>query len=256
MAIDQKNPLRLAARKAGTLGSRLALATRGSWGQFAVAALLVTVLPVLILLWIWLMGRGSEGYSPLLLSLAGAICVVLVVLGYALLLKYPVSITRLRQYLKTLTDDRLPGHVDLTDAESDIDAIRNYLEQIVLKSEERLRLIQEQHEAALEAERHRIMIESIGALCHHVGQPATVLGLQLHLLKGSLHDPSAPDRLAECEQAFDDIVQTLDQLRHLTHYRSEAYLAATPDSGRILHVPAPPMSAPDVPVNGGMNRQI
>jgi DNA-binding NtrC family response regulator len=43
--------------------------------------------------------------------------------------------------------------------------------------------IRRQQDELLESERHRVMIESLGAACHHMGQPATVILAYLELMR-------------------------------------------------------------------------
>lgn len=168
--------------------------------------------------------------------LAFSACLLLILLGYTLLLKYPASITRLRQYLKDLAQDQLPDHVELPHDEDDINAIQQYLEKIVEQAEERIRLLSEKHEADLARERHLIMIESIGALCHHFGQPATSLGICIHYLKESPPPPQAAAILADAQTAFDEMTRILDRLRDLSYYQAEPYLAADPNGPHIIRL--------------------
>lgn len=217
--------------------SCLALATRGAWGHLAVAAILITGLPVLILLWLCIGNMSGEGCSPLVLTAAGTAWLAFSLLGYALLVKYPLSIVRLRSYLHSLAHDQLPDHVTLPDTEDDIAAIHEYLKHVVSMAAERLRLLEEKHAADLAEERHRILVESIGALCHHLGQPASVLGMQLHCMKCAAAEPATAAMVIECERAFDNMTNTLDRLRQLTHYETEPYLTSDPNGCQIIRVP-------------------
>lgn len=220
---------------------QLALAGRGAWGQVAVAATLITILPSLILLWAWVSGEAPR--SPGSMALAFGSSLFFILLGYALLLKYPASITHLRRYLKCLAQDQLPAHVDLPHDEDDLNAIRQYLETIVKHAEERIRLLEDKHEADLAAERHRIMTESVGALCHHVGQPAAALGITLHLMQQATPSPALAALVAESQRALEELSSILDRLRDLTHYRTEPYLASDPAGARIISLPPPPSCA-------------
>lgn len=213
------------------------LSTRGAWGQVAIAATLISVLPSLILLWLW--ETRDTGSTPLGVAiLAGCLGLALGILGYTLLLKYPASITRLRRYLQDIALDRLPDRVELCHDEDDINAIRQCLEQIVIHAEERIRLLEEKQAATLAAERHRIMHESIGALCHHVGQPAAALGITLHLMQQGSPPPPLAALIAESQQSFNAMTDILDRLRDLTHYQTEPYLVSDPAGPRIIQVPS------------------
>lgn len=200
--------------------------------------MLITVLPGFLLLWLWMYTQWNKGASTSVTALVGGVCFTLVALGYVLLFKYPVNMVRLRSYLRILAQNGLPERVAMSEDEDDIAAVHFYLKQIVRHAEERLNLLEERHKAALATERHRIMMESIGALCHYVGQPATVLSLSLHKMRQAVGDSPAAPLVAECQAAFDDITATLDRCRELTHYRTEPYLAANPDGIRIIHLGA------------------
>jgi signal transduction histidine kinase len=233
----------LPARARRAARERLTLSTRGAWGQVAVAATLITLLPALILTWFRL--SETSGPPPSWASAAAAVlCLFLIFLGYALLLKYPASITRLRRYLQNIALDRLPDHVELCHDEDDINAIRQYLEQIVVQAEERIRLLEDKHTADLAAERHRIMTESIGALCHHVGQPAAALGITLHLMQQAAPPPALTALVADGQKAFEEMRTILDRLRDITHYRTEPYLASDPAGPSIVSLPPVARAAP------------
>lgn len=215
----------------------LGLATRGAWGHLAVAAMLITGLPALILVWLCIGSVCRGGCSPLALTLASAAWIVFSSLGYAILTKYPLSIVRLRSYLHSLAHSQLPDDVTLPPTEDDLTAIQEDLKHVVGMAAERLRLLREKHAADLAAERHRIMVESIASLCHHVGQPASVLGMQLYFMKCAAEEPAAAAMVVECEKAFGDIMNTLDRLRQLTHYETDLYLTSDPHGGQIIRLP-------------------
>lgn len=216
---------------------RMAMATRGAWGHLLVAGMLITVLPALFLLWLYISASRGVGDSASALLYAGVAWIGFACLGYALLIKYPLSIVRLRSYLHRLANDQLPDQVTSPPAEDDIVAIHGYLEHIVNMAAERLRLLKEKHEADIAKERHRVTMESIGALCHHIGQPASVLGVQLHLAKRAASEQHTLAMIAECESAFEDMTNTLDRLRHIATYETEGYLEWESEILEILRLP-------------------
>ena len=202
----------------------LSLARRGAWGQVLIASVLITFLPGLLLAWLW--QSHLEGAVLLPVTIWSVCCggLVLIVLGYSLLLKYPINIIRLRSCLSTLAEGKIPDFVALSKDEDDLAAVQRYMETIVKMAEEHIRMLKAQYEVKLEADRQRIMIESIGAMCHHLGQPATVLSMCLYALKNNPSSEDAPRILADCETAFNAMAETLDKLRTTVNYRSESYL--------------------------------
>ena len=219
----------------------LSLSRRGAWGQVAVASTLITILPVLILAWVWKSYLDGVTLPTWAVWSVGGIVVLVIMLGYALLVKYPVSIVRLRHYLSTIASGGIPDQVTLSEDEDDLAAVQHYMERIVNMAEDRIKMIEKRHEVDLEAERQRVMVESIGAMCHHVGQPATVISMCLYRLKNNPSPQDLPVILAECEAAFDSMTEILDQLRATSHYASEPYLhpvsgASCKPGARIIKV--------------------
>ena len=81
----------------------------------------------------------------------------------------------------------------------------------------------------LEAERQRVMFESIGAACHHLGQPATVLSAYLQLMQQQEQDPALLAMVNNSLDSVQAIADVLERLRNVNAYRTEPYLTATSD---------------------------
>jgi PAS domain S-box-containing protein len=89
-------------------------------------------------------------------------------------------------------------------------------------------------------ERNRVMMESIGAICHYLGQPSTVLLNGIELLQ-RLRDDDRREReelLGQCREAVESLCAVLRQLNDLRLYQAEDYIGddAT-DAGRIIALP-------------------
>ena len=82
-------------------------------------------------------------------------------------------------------------------------------------------------EAERNVERNRVMMESIGTVCHHLGQPSTVILSGLELLKnGGPSSAAERDELISMAlDAAEKIGELLKELNELSNYRSEAYTA-------------------------------
>ncbi len=206
----------------------LSLSRRGAWGQVAVAALLITVLPTLILAWIWKGHLDGATLPPEAVWGAGVVVLLVILLGYTLLLKYPVSIVRLRRYLSTLADGGIPDEVTLTEDEDDLAAVQRHMERLVKLAEDRIHMLERRHAVELEAERQRVMVESMGAMCHHLGQPATVLGMCLFRLKKSPTPQETLEIVRDTEVAIETMTRLLEEFRTLARYASEPYLSSSP----------------------------
>lgn len=206
----------------------LSLSRRGAWGQVLIASVLITILPGLILVLGWMNHSKGSTVPPTTIWVGGGCLVGVILLGYALLLKYPVSIVRLRQYLSILAGGGIPELVTMSHDEDDLVAVQGYLERIVKMAEDRIQMLQKHHDVELSEERQRVMVESIGAMCHHLGQPASAMSMCLYRLKNNPAPGEVPALLTECEDAFNAMSAILDKLRGIAHYCSEPYLSTPP----------------------------
>lgn len=99
-------------------------------------------------------------------------------------------------------------------------------------------------EAERVVERDRVMMESIGAVCHHLGQPATVLLSSLELLTRE-RTPDAETRaelLKMSLEAAESLRTTLQELNEVRHYDAEPYPG---QAARIVTVQPPPARSPE-----------
>jgi DNA-binding NtrC family response regulator len=109
-------------------------------------------------------------------------------------------------------------------------AILNALQKTELQ-----RMIEKQRQTLTEAERQRVMIESLGAACHHLGQPATVIMACLALMRNEHPSPEMEAVIEECEKAAMALGDILKRLNGISTYRTIPYLSDG-SSGRIVDV--------------------
>lgn len=103
--------------------------------------------------------------------------------------------------------------------------------------------------AERQAERQRVMVESLGAACHHLGQPATVLLASLELMTRMPSQDRAvtEELLASSMEAAESLREMLHELNDMTEseYRTTAYLESGKTSGtdapRILDLRPTPL---------------
>lgn len=95
--------------------------------------------------------------------------------------------------------------------------------------------LKQQQMMIMNSERNKVMLESVGAACHHIGQPATVLNTCFEMLKECKLDSQAKSLLENCEGAVEDILETLKKMQRLEHYQTEQYTTNT-QGRRILKV--------------------
>ncbi len=95
--------------------------------------------------------------------------------------------------------------------------------------------------AARENEKHRVMLESLGAACHHLGQPATVLLANLGVIQKKLN--SGEEIVPKLVESSIDAVKTLGKilrkLNAVNEYKTTHYLGDEENGGegsRILEI--------------------
>lgn len=227
-------------RTSPTLLHRLSFAYTGARGQFAVALALISVIPLLVMVCICL--TGWLGIEATLDQLGPAVLLVLpfMGLGFLILAKYPINVIRLRHYMESLTQGAIPENVALVTGEDDLTAIESLMRKVIKQTETRVRTINAQTETLLDAERQRVMIQSLATACHLLGQPATVINIYLEMTQRLKLPAEAQAMLGECRTAADAVAGILARLQHLTLYRTEPYLLPTdqqpgsPEPDRIL----------------------
>lgn len=101
-------------------------------------------------------------------------------------------------------------------------AILNVIEKTELR-----RTINEQKDRLIQAERQRVMIESLGAACHHIGQPATVINSYLQLMLDQEKDERILEMIRACLEASDSMAGILRQLQQVSQYRTMPYLSGS-----------------------------
>lgn len=81
-------------------------------------------------------------------------------------------------------------------------------------------------QARRESERQRVMLESLGTACHHLGQPATVLFGTIELLAARLQnaDPDLQKLLGSAMDAANKMREIMARLREVHEYRPVHYL--------------------------------
>jgi PAS domain S-box-containing protein len=101
-------------------------------------------------------------------------------------------------------------------------------------------------QAERQSERQRVMVESLGAACHHLGQPATILLASLELMARMQNQDRAvtEELLSSSMDAAESLRKMLHELNDMTEaeYRTRAYMegGATPGAygPRILDIHA------------------
>ena len=103
-------------------------------------------------------------------------------------------------------------------------AVSNALQKFKMQQE-----IEEQRRALLDAERQRVMMESVGAACHHFAQPLTTMLSYLQMLTKGEGIEESKKRLVfvQCLKAAEVMRVILNRFQEVREYRTRPYLADT-----------------------------
>jgi CheY-like chemotaxis protein len=182
----------------------VSLARTGAGTQFIMAALLISILPTLVVAYFLLAPTLNFELSTAATRISLSMTLLLVAAGYILLSKYPISIMRLRNYLSLLAKGDFSQEIHLNKDEDDFKAISNYISSIVKQTQGRIQTIEAQTKSLIEIESRKVMIESLGAACHHIGQPATVnitkYESEAYLPDASNEKPRADERILKIQE--------------------------------------------------------
>ena len=113
------------------------------------------------------------------------------------------------------------------------------------EAEARLRI------AELQAERAKLVMDSLAGFCHALGQPATVLLSSMELLRMDGVDEATKRQVVDlCYDAVLEIKSLLAEMKQRREYVAEAYLAGNDNAGNMISLPewsdkAPPKASWD-----------
>jgi PAS domain S-box-containing protein len=96
-------------------------------------------------------------------------------------------------------------------------------------------------DAMRQTERHRVMLESLGAACHHLGQPATVILANLGIIERLAEESNQPlrDLVGVSIEAAETLAEVLHKLNTVNEYRTTQYLerdGEETEDNRILEI--------------------
>jgi DNA-binding response OmpR family regulator len=99
--------------------------------------------------------------------------------------------------------------------------ISNALQKFKMQQE-----IEKQRQALLDAERQRVMMESVGAACHHFAQPLTTMlgNLQVLAEADDIEEPEKRNMLQQCLKAAEMMRMILNKFQQVSEYRTHPYL--------------------------------
>ncbi len=201
------------------------LISLGTRQQFIVAVSLMSVIPLLAFAYVLgnaLMMRSLDLETIYLLLPS---VVALVAMGVMLLARHTLEVGRLRQYLEEISHGGAPEVMGYQSSE-DFVAIQRSLGAVISQGVEKVKVIEAQSKALVQAEQQRVMAETVGAACHHLGQPASIIRGYLDLMKRAEMSPEMRSMIQECLAATEEVATVLHRLKGVGQYETEPYLTA------------------------------
>ena len=142
-----------------------------------------------------------------------------------LLARHTMEVARLRHYLEEISRGEAPL-VKVDQPNEDFAAIQQSLGAVINQGTEKVKVIEAQSRALVQAEQQRVMTETVGAACHHLGQPATIIRGYLDLMKRAEVSPEMRAMIQECQAATEEVATVLHRLQGVGQYETEPYLTA------------------------------
>ncbi len=207
--------------------SETSIASQGARLHFEISIVLISIIPVLTLAYILFSSGQTLKSISWLHSALIAMLLPIIILGYIMLSYYPKAVVKLREYVTQVAKGEFPDQVDLSDVSDDLIAIEKYFNMVLVDMKARITLVEKQSVQLIAAERERVMLESVGAACHHIGQPATVLMTSLDALKTGEDDPDRMILIESSIEAINELGEVLKKLQSVAMYKTETYIKAS-----------------------------
>jgi signal transduction histidine kinase len=147
--------------------------------QFFFAIVLTGVIPLLCVVYLLMIAHAGEVH-PAQVYLISACLLVLTVVGYSLLYKYPVTVMRVRDTLRRIVEGDLPETVSLRTSDLEIRNIEQAINLIVQQLKQHIESVQRE-KSAVEQELYQAQkLEAMGVMAagiaHEVNTPTQFIG--------------------------------------------------------------------------------
>ncbi len=196
---------------------------------------LLSMIYIVVMVWI---------YPGRITYMTGAVLIALILLmniaGFLIQLEYPRILMKLRNHISGIARGILPDKGRLPESRNSDDLIdlENGVNEVIeemrrqlrvardnqLLEQERRQRIEQQQQELIHAEKHRAMIQTLGAVCHHMGPPLKILRMRMRLMK-HIDDMSPMERvqIEECKKELEVTVNIIERLRTIREFRTEPY---------------------------------
>lgn len=224
-------PLERSRRYLGALTAKVtdpekrSLLSLGTRQQFVVAVALMSVIPLLAFAYVLGNAILTRSLDMDTIYFLLPSIVTMMALGVMLLARHTIEVSRLRQYLDEISRGGAPL-IAATHSSADFAAIQKSLGTVIKQGTEKMKVMEARSKALVQAEQQRVMAETVGAACHHLGQPATIIRGYLDLMKRVEVSPEMRAMIQECQTATEEVATVLSRLKGVGQYETEPYLTA------------------------------
>lgn len=208
--------------------SQASLVFQGTRYQLAVAVTLMSSIPLLAFAYVVNGFLRTNTVNLRVVYLMMPAVIALVGLGILLLVRHSREVLRLRRYLALVAKGDMPT-IRTEDASEDFAAMERDLGAVIRQTDEKVKIIESQSRKLLHSEQQRVMVETVGAACHHLAQPATVIGVYLDLMRRKETSPELRAMIEECQSAATDVHNVLRRLQDVARYQTETVGAPKED---------------------------
>lgn len=169
--------------------TKWSLAVLGARQQFAIAVVLVSIVPALSLFHLaggagWVGSGSAQAWCVAFLGVVAPM-----ILGYFLLAKYPATVIKLRAYVQNIVSGELPDRISLFKNEDDITAIESSMNLILTRLRGRIENVEAQKNAMEEQLFQARKMESLGTLAtgiaHEINTPLQFISSNVQFLKSA-----------------------------------------------------------------------
>lgn len=209
--------------------------------QLAIAATLISVLPILSLIYVSM--SSVLHVAPLPLhdrELLLASIILMVSAGVVLLMSHTHSIISLREYVTAATHDALfKGESNSLISENlhDIEYIENCLNASLTELQQRMSMLEQARRAGQKLEQkvkeQQALINRMHDVCHQTQQPASILKQRLTLLTKMDATLEQRVQVAECRKEIDDVLRILSGLKEVGEPHDIQSVAASAPSSTV-----------------------
>lgn len=214
-----------ALKSEGNNAKKRSLFSLGTRQQFVVAVALMSVIPLLAFAYVLGNAFMTRSLDLETIYLLLPSIVTLMALGVMLLARHTIEVSRLRQYLEEISRGGDPL-VTMDHSSEDFVAMQRSLGAVIKRGSEKVKVVEARSKVLVQAEQQRVMSETVGAACHHLGQPATIIRGYLDLMKRAEVSPEMKSMIQECQAATEEVATVLHRLKGVGQYETEPYLTA------------------------------